>query len=165
MIHSREDHPLTELPFGLPGKIYRSPMPFSPYDPLGRVWDAYRAAEISLVVVLTEPQEYLVHARRDLPAFYRAAGLDVIRLPIPDFKAPPDPAALEAAIAAVLRHAQGGSSAAAHCMAGVGRTGTFMACLAKRHLRLDGRAATAWVRTYIPGALESPVQERFVLDF
>ena len=157
--------PLTELPFGLPGKIYRSPMPFSPYDPLSAVWDAYRLAEVSLVVVLTEPQEYLVHAGRDLPAFYRSAGLKVLHHPIPDFQSPPDPTALEAAITSVLRHAREGGAAAVHCMAGIGRTGTFMACMAKRHLGLDGRAAIDWVRKFIPAALESPVQERFVLDF
>jgi protein-tyrosine phosphatase len=50
-------------------------------------------------------------------------------------------------------------------MAGVGRTGTFMACMAKRHLSLDGQAAIDWVRQFIPGALESPIQERFVLEF
>ncbi len=35
---------LTELPFGLAGTIYRSPLPFSPvYDPKGELIDAYKA--------------------------------------------------------------------------------------------------------------------------
>ena len=156
---------LTNLPFGLPGSIYRSPMPFSPYDPLKRVWDAYRQANVALVVVLTERQEYLVHAGRDLPVFYRAAGLDALHYPIPDFRVPSDPAALESAIAAAFQRAQSGDAVAAHCMAGIGRTGLFMACMAKRYLGMDGQSAIAWVRTYIPEALESPLQEQFVLAF
>ncbi len=175
--------PLTELPLGLPGRFYRSPMPFSPYDRLGEVWDAYRAAEISLVVVLAEPQEYLVHARRDLPsgkiiaypdafdlvharrdlpAFYRTAGLEVLAHPIPDFGVPPDPDDFRTALKRVRAHLESGRHVAAHCMAGVGRTGLFAACLARDVLDLPPQEAVAWVRRYIPGALESEAQVRFV---
>ena len=153
---------LTELPLGLPGRFYRSPMPFSPYDRLGEVWDAYRAAEISLVVVLAEPQEYLVHARRDLPAFYRTAGLEVLAHPIPDFGVPPDPDDFRTALKRVRAHLESGRHVAAHCMAGVGRTGLFAACLARDVLDLPPQEAVAWVRRYIPGALESEAQVRFV---
>ena len=33
--------PLTELPFGFPGRIFRSPMPFGPYDLHGEVYDRF----------------------------------------------------------------------------------------------------------------------------
>ncbi len=155
---------LTELPFGLTGRIFRSSMPFGPYDRLNEVWPAYRQNDVSAVVVLLEPQEYLVHARRDLPAFYRSAGLDVIRLPIPDFRVPPDVNALEDAIAEVIEHARAGGNLAAHCMAGLGRTGVFMACIAKRHLNLNGAEAIDWVRQHIPGAMENSLQEHFVSE-
>jgi len=155
---------LTELPFGLPGRIFRSSMPFGPYDRLNEIWPAYRGNGVSAVVVLLESQEYLVHARRDLPAFYRSAGLDVIHLPIPDFNIPPDIDALEDAIAAAIDHAQAGGNLAAHCMAGLGRTGVFMACMAKRHLSLNGAEAIDWVRRHIPGAMENSLQEQFVID-
>ncbi len=154
--------PLTELPLGLPGRFYRSPMPFSPYDRVGEVWDAYRAAEVSLVTVLAEPQEYLVHARRDLPAFYRARGLGVVSCPIPDFGVPPDLEGFRTALERVRAHLESGRHAAAHCMAGVGRTGLFAACLARDVLSLPPEEAVAWVREYIPGALESEEQVRFV---
>ncbi|MBU0510584.1 MAG: dual specificity protein phosphatase family protein, partial [Chloroflexi bacterium] len=152
---------LTELPFDLTGRIFRSPMPFGPYDWQNEVWPAYQENDVSAVVVLIEPQEYLVHARRDLLAFYHSAGLDVIHLPIPDFRIPPDVNALEDAIAAAIEHAQAGGNLAAHCMAGMGRTGTFMACMAKRHLSLDGVEAIDWVRQSIPGAMENSLQEHF----
>ncbi len=159
---SREQAALTELPLGLPGTLYRSPMPFGPYDRLNRIWAAYQAAGVSLVAVLVESQEYLVHARRDLPAFYRANGLDVVHHPIPDFGAPRDVDGFRAALKRVRAHLEAGGNAAVHCMAGVGRTGLFAACLARDVLALSPAEAVAWVRRRIPGAVESEPQARFV---
>jgi atypical dual specificity phosphatase len=159
------DELLTEIPFGLPGKIFRSPMPFSTYDRLGQVWQLYWQNGVKTVVVLTEPQEYLVHARRDLPRFYRTEGLEVIHFPIRDYHAPQDTAALECAIKDVIGRLRNQDRIAVHCMAGEGRTGTFLACIAKRHFDLDGQAAVAWIRQYIPTALENKEQVQFVLAF
>jgi len=156
---------LTEIPLGLPGKIYRSPMPFSPYDPLGQVWTLYWQYGIKTVVVLAERQEYLVNARRDLPKFYRAEGLNSIHFPIPDFQAPADAAALDEVIVNLIKQLQNQERIAVHCMAGIGRTGTLLACIAKRHLTLDGLEAVDWVRQFIPEALENKEQEQFVLAF
>ena len=156
---------LTEIPLGLPGRIYRSPMPFSPYDRLGQVWALYWQHGVKLVVVLTERQEYLVHARRDLPRFYVAEGLDAIHFPIRDFHQPEDTEAMEILIADLFRRLHRQERIAVHCMAGLGRTGTLLACMAKRHLALDGQGAIDWVRQYIPDALENSEQEQFVLGF
>ena len=92
---------ITKIPLGLPGILVRSPMPFSPYDSRNEVWPAYQAVNIELVVVLTEPQEYLVHAKRDLPAFYTSSGLKVIQLPIPDFKSPKEKSGFAQAVEVV----------------------------------------------------------------
>jgi protein-tyrosine phosphatase len=156
---------LTEIPFGLPGKVFRSPMPFSPYDRLGQVWQLYWQNGIKVVVVLTEPQEYLVHARRDLPKFYRAEGLEAIHFPIPDFQVPADAVALEQVIADLIGRLQKRARIAVHCMAGVGRTGIFLACMTKRTLNLNGQEAIDWMRQFIPEALENSEQERFVINF
>ncbi len=154
-----------ELPFGLEGKIYRSPMPFSAYDPLNEAWQAYQDLGVNTVVVLTEPQEHLVHARRDLLAAYRAAGMEAIHLPVQDFHVPKDVRAFNTALDNVENALREGQNVAVHCLAGLGRTGTFLACLAKNILNLEGRAAIDWVRSYVPGALENPAQETFVVDF
>ncbi len=159
---ARNGEPLTELPLGLPGTLYRSPMPFGPYDRLNEIWAAYQAAGVSLVAVLVEPQEYLVHARRDLPAFYRTRGVEVVHHPIPDFGVPRDPAGFRTALKRVRAHLEGGGNAAVHCMAGIGRTGLFAACLARDVLALSPVEAIAWVRRRIPGAVESEPQARFV---
>ena len=157
--------PLTEFPFGYPGKIFRSPMPFGPYDHLSKIWPAYQQQAVTAVVVLVEPQEFLVRAGRDLPAFYRSANIDVIHIPIQDFQVPNDLTAFKEAIDLVDNRAKNGKNIAVHCMAGIGRTGIFMACLAKHTLNLDGQEAIDWVRKFIPDALENLRQEEFVIAF
>ena len=49
-----------------------------------------------------------------------------------------------------------------HCLAGVGRTGMFLASLAKLGMGYSSEDAVRWVREYIPGAIEIPEQEQLV---
>lgn len=156
---------LTEIPFELPGKIYRSPMPFGPYDRLNQVWPLYLELHISQVVILVEKQEYLVRAQRDLPKFYASEGFGVVQCPIRDFNVPENPEDLEAAIEDILTKVHNGENIAVHCLAGIGRTGIFLACMAKRVRNLTGQEAIAWLRQLIPEALENPNQEQFVIKF
>ncbi len=157
--------PISELPFGFPGKIFRSPMPFGSFDRLNETWACFAENSIDVVVILTEKQEYFVHARRDLAQFYEKAGLEVIYFPIKDYEVPTEKATLDKTISTVISQAEAGKNIAAHCLAGLGRTGIFMACLAKRHFDMDGQAAINWVRQYVPGAMENTLQEQFVKDF
>lgn len=159
------DPSLIELPVGLPGSLFRSSMPFGPYDPLGQIWPAYQERDVQLVTVLTEPQEYLVYVGADLPAFYRQAGLEVIAFPIPDFGTPSDRVAFDETLAQIETALRAGRNVVVHCLAGVGRTGLVAACLAKRVLHLPGDEAIAWVREHVPGALEGESQETFVLEW
>jgi protein-tyrosine phosphatase len=137
-------------------------MPFSIYDRSGKVWEAYQEHKVDLVVLLVEPQEYLVYAGKDLPEFYRSQGLEVIELPVPDFGIPADLESWEQALESTLLAVQENRKVVVHCLAGLGRTGTFIACLAKKGLNLDGKEALSWVRNSIPGAVESPSQEEFI---
>lgn len=155
---------LIQMPYPFPGKIYRSPMPFSQFD-RSNVWAAYQENGVDLVVTLVEPQEYLVYAGKDLPAFYRSAGLTSLPIPVPDFGVPKDRQAWEEGLARVSREAAEGKNIAVHCLAGIGRTGTFLACLAKKELNLDGEEAIQWVRDTLPGAMENSYQESFVIDY
>ena len=155
---------LIELPYSFSGRIFRSPMPFGPYDQ-DSVWQSYREEEIDLVVVLAEPQEYLVYTRRDLPEFYRSQGLDVLHLPIPDFGVPDDLVLWEKTLNSVTQAGREGKNIAVHCLAGIGRTGVFLACLAKENLELDGERAIIWVRESVRGAMENEDQEQFVKNY
>ena len=62
--------PLTELPFGFPGRLFRSPMPFGPYDLHGEVYDRFRQEQISVIVLLATEDECLYKTGRNLRALY-----------------------------------------------------------------------------------------------
>jgi predicted protein tyrosine phosphatase len=154
---------LTELPFGLTGRIFRSPMPFSPYDPSGQALATYQRHAISLIVILAETEECLHMTGQDLPALYRRVGFQVLHLPIPDGGVP-SREALTQLVSAVIQHAQSGGHIVIHCYAGIGRTGLVLAAMAKRLLGMSGDSAIAWVRRYIPRAVETPWQRVLLLE-
>ena len=140
-------------------------MPFSSFDVQNRVWDAYLAAKITDVFVLTEAHEFSAFGGEDLLSFYRANGLSIHHFPIPDYHVPTNRANLEVGLNTFEILAQAGMNIAIHCLAGVGRTGLFLSCVVKRHLSLSGQEAIEWIRQISPGALENPIQEKFVLEF
>ena len=47
---------LTELPFGLPGCLFRSPMPLGPYDLHGEVYDRWCEEQIAVIVLLASDE-------------------------------------------------------------------------------------------------------------
>lgn len=153
--------PIIELPFGLPGRIYRGRMPFSAKDPQGKIFTQFQELGISVIVLLAGQAECLARSGRDLPAFYAEHGLDVIHLPIADFSVP-DLDALAQAVDRTLQYAQAGKHIAVHCFAGYGRTGMFLACLARRVFQMTTQAAILWVRESVPGAVEVAEQIEIV---
>ena len=154
--------PLTELPFSLVGHIFRSPMPFGAYDPQEEIANEYIQKKVSVIVLLAEDEECLEKAGRNLRCLYEEVGFKVIHLPIRDFGVPSN-SDLVRAVNGVIAYAQAGCNIAIHCSAGIGRTGLFVALLAKQILSLSGEEAIAWVRQYIPGAVETAEQRQLVV--
>src|SRR5262245_63844081 len=76
------------LPFGFPGRVFRSPMPFGPYDLHGEVYDRFCEEQIAVIVLLASDEECLHKTRCNLRALYHKAGFQVLYLPIPDFGVP-----------------------------------------------------------------------------
>lgn len=156
---------LTTLPYDLAGKVYRSPMPFSPvFDPAHKVLNAYIKAGIDTVVMLTPDEEVEAITQRNLRHVYQQMGYEVIYTPVPDFSIP-EPGQFEVTIAQTLAAAKVGKTIAIHCHAGLGRSGIFAACLAKVVFDIPGEEAFVWVRKYIPEAVETREQYQFVIDF
>lgn len=155
---------LTELPFGLPGRVYRSPMPFSLYDRNAELLKSYLERQVSVVVQLVSDEEGLQRSGHNLRSLYAQNGVEVLYLPVPDFGVPP-PGMLEEVLETALNKVKAAENLVVHCNAGIGRTGLFLACLAKRALGLDGEQAVQWVRRYVPGAVEVPEQINFVKNY
>lgn len=155
---------LTELPLDLPGRLFRSPMPFGDFDPAGQILDLFKLHEVSLVVLLALREEYLAVAGCDLIAVYRREGLQVLHLPIRDFSAGHGEP-LQPHVRRVLGELRAGRRVAIHCRAGKGRTGMFAACLAREALGLSGDAAIAWIRRLVPGAVETRGQEELIRSY
>lgn len=156
---------LIKLPYGLPGTIYRSPMPFSPlFDPRGKILDAFVAAGVRVVVMLTPIGEVKELTGMNLHDRYQQLGFNVIYAPVEDFSVPSE-GAFQKPIKKTLRAANAGKTIVIHCHAGLGRTGMFAACLAKFVFDMEGEEASQWVRQYIPHAVETLEQHHFVENF
>lgn len=154
---------IDRIPVPFPGKLYRSPMPFSGMD-IHNAWDAYQAANVQVVVMLTSRDECLRVTGFDLPAHYRSAGLQVVDLPVPDFGVIAEES-LRSGVDQAIAALQDGKNVAVHCHAGRGRTGMFLACLLRAAESIDGDEAIRRVRAVIPGAIETPQQEQVVREF
>jgi atypical dual specificity phosphatase len=90
-------------------------------------------------------------------------GLTQIHLPVRDFT-PPTPEQLAAGVAAIDRAIAGGGRVAIHCAAGLGRTGTLLACWLVSH-GTPPDDAIARVRAARPGSVETAAQVAAVRAF
>jgi protein-tyrosine phosphatase len=138
-------------------------MPFGPYDLHGEVYDQFCEEQIGLIVLLASDEECLHKTGCNLRALYLKEGFQVLYLPIPDFGVPTKDD-LEQTVQQTIAYAKAGHHIVIHCSVGIGRTGLFTAYLAKRCLGLSGAEALQWVRHFIPPAVETPEQQRLVLD-
>ena len=156
---------ITEIPFTLKGKIYRSPMPFSDMDLSKKLWKMYLKNNVNLVVCLAGKDECFKNTGMNLIEFYKNQKMQVIHYPILDFQVPKDKKSFKEILENVIAVAEHGENIAVHCYAGIGRTGLFLACLAKLYYQLTGQEAIDCIRQTLPYAVENPKQEEFIKKF
>jgi atypical dual specificity phosphatase len=98
------------------------------------------------------------------PALLTDLPLDHLHEPIVDFSVPtPDQVAR---ILGFIRKAlDEGQPVAVHCAAGIGRTGTILACWFVREKGFSAQRAIDHVRRLRPGSIETVEQEDFIHDF
>jgi len=138
---------------------------------LGRPWARTLATDLTrlrdvhgvdVLVSLVEDDELARLQISELVSQAEAAGIAVMRHPVPDGGVPTS-AAAAVTLQTALTLARSGRRVVFHCRGGLGRAGTFAALA----LRLQGRSAEAAmreVRAVRPGAIENRTQERFIED-
>ena len=95
--------------------------------------------------------------------FFTRLDLLAVDIPGADFTAPLL-VQIEQAIAAIEGFHAGGCAVAVHCGAGLGRTGTVLACYLVRQGSRGAEAITT-VRARRPGSIETPEQEAVVAEY
>jgi atypical dual specificity phosphatase len=104
-----------------------------------------------------------LHERAHAPEQLAAHGLTELHLPVPDV-APPSMIQLAAGVEGIRAALAAGQGVAVHCAAGLGRTGTLLACYLVS-TGMDAASAIAWVRDMRPGSVETRAQEAAVEAF
>ena len=114
-----------------------------------------RAQGVQLVISLCEDPP-----RR---SWLNDAGLFSMHIPVEDMH-PPAPKQIELCISAIEKAHAKDFAVAIHCGAGLGRTGTMLACYFVKN-GMSAPAAIAHVRRLRPNSIETPEQADAISDF
>ena len=123
--------------------------------------DVYR---IATFLWLIEDHELPMLQVERLPEAMAAAGIELIRYPIVDLRAPSDAATFRELLDDLHARLARGERIAVACRGGCGRTGTVVGCLL-RDQGLDAEAAIDATRLARHCAIETARQEQFVREW
>jgi atypical dual specificity phosphatase len=92
------------------------------------------------------------------------AGLFSMHIPVEDMH-PPAQAQIDLCIASIEKSLGNQIGVGVHCAAGLGRTGTMVACWLVHHEKLSASDAITRVRRLRPGSIETPEQAEAIVEF
>jgi len=156
---------LISIPFGLMGNIYRSPMPGSNFDINKTTFSEFIQSDINTVVMLNSKAEAQIYSGNQLISKYDSLGLNSIYFPINDFDTPENESNFLEMINEIITVGKNGKNVAIHCYAGLGRTGTVLAILARKILNIDGTEAVDLIRSHVPNAIQTASQVNYIFKF
>ena len=119
---------------------------------------------VQVLVSLLEPDEAQRYGLETYDAQAEDLGIDVLHHPVPDVDVPQNAALFAEFADEVMNRLLNGETVVAHCLGGLGRAGTLAACLLVQ-AGMTPQQGVELVRSARPGAVETPVQERFVEQF
>lgn len=133
---------------------------------LGRELDtdlaALRSQGVDAVLCLLADDEFAHYGVETLMQAYAQAGFDALHQPIVDGRVPA-PAELDRALAHIDHHVHAGRAVLIHCVGGLGRAGTVAAAWLKRRGLSTADAIHTIRATRSPRAIETALQEAFLV--
>lgn len=157
---------IIEIPLGLSSKLYRGHMPG--YEKRGGCDKAatdLKMRNIATIVLLCDDRECEHWTHTNLRKFYINQGFDVIQFPIPDYGMPNREKlkTLVLQVAETLKTPN--NNTLVHCLAGHGRTGMVLACIARQTNNMQGNEAIRLVKSYVDGAIKYDPHQEIVRHF
>jgi protein-tyrosine phosphatase len=116
------------------------------------------------LLLLVEDGELESAMVQDLPDVVAAAGIDLVRFPIPDPRTPTDTPGFRSVIRALAGRIRSGERVVVACRGGLDRSGMAAACIL-REGGLEASPAMERVRVARSGALTREEQIHFVIDW
>ncbi len=140
------------------GLIYRSAIPGC--SSLDKIQNQLK---VHTIVQLCFDHEFNDYSSPEALKQYTTRQFNVIKFCIPDFKVPASVSDTWALVDRIIALTREGKNVLVHCVGGRGRTGLILALVAMKVFGFEPRQAIQWLRKFIPGGVESDVQERFLV--